>query len=160
MQYLWAVTFVARQGSLRWPQGLAHRGVQGISDTITHHLVRVFSPASSAQRYSSSCDRSKLQALFLRRRVSEWFMVIYIVGHACSCLFSAGVLQFLLYSEWSDYCFIGWSIFLHMSQMWIPMQHEWHSDKINNALRKNCTEPYWHIPVEMAKSQWPQLYQC
>lgn len=83
MQYLWALTFVARQGSLRWPRGLAHGEVRGITDTITHHPSRKLSPTSSAQRYSSSCDRSKLRALLLQRKVSEWFMVIYVVGHAC-----------------------------------------------------------------------------
>lgn len=154
MQYLWAVTFVARQGSLGWPRGVAHRGVWGISDTITHHLVRIFSPTSSPRRYSSSCDRSKLQALLLWGRVSEWFMVIYVVGHACSCLFSAGAVQ-------SPFLVSGLTTAsTSVSKMWIPMQHKLRSFKINNTLRKNWTEPYWHVPGEMAKGQWPQFHWC
>lgn len=138
MQYLWAVTFVTRQASLRWPRGLARRGIWRISDTITHHLVRILSPASSAQRYSSSCDRSKLQALLLSRAVSERFMVIYVVRHARSCrFFPAGAMQFLLQVSDLTTASTGLSLFLPRPKCEFPC----HASYVD-AKRPKSTAPW------------------
>lgn len=114
MQYLWAVTFVARQGFLRWPRGLAHGGVRvNIRHRDSLSCKKTFALASSAQRYSRFFDTvgqiSKHPSP--RWRVSERFMFIYVVGRACSCLLSAGDVQVPFSSQWSDYSLIFLGIY-------------------------------------------------
>lgn len=151
MQYLWAVTFVARQGSLRWPPGPCTSRSPG---NIRHH-------------YSSSCKNIQPRDIPIPvigqnlkhssyANLSEWFMVIYVVGCPCSCLFQLVQYNFF-------FLLVGWLQlrrpvhFFSRPQFKFPCNTSYISTKSTTPWGKNWTEPYWHVPEEMAKSQWPLL---
>lgn len=90
MQYLWAVTFVARPGSLRWPLG--------------PRTSR--SPGNIRRHYSPSWTKTQPRDIPIPvigqnlkhssyTNLSEWFRVIYVVACPCSCLFQLVHCNFL-----------------------------------------------------------------
>lgn len=73
-------------------------------------------------------------------RVSERFMFIYVVAHACRCLFfQAGVVQFIV------------CMFKMQIQVTIVQNQQYPEEKWSKL--------YWLVPGGMAKGQWLQIYR-